>query len=123
MTIIRKPEAPVFELPGLKVTGLASPKRGSSETCVWKISVAAGAPGLPHSVSREEIFVGVSGRAKVLMDEQEHVLEAGDALIVPSGTRFSLTNPFSEPFEAIVTLPVGGHAITDEGPLVPPWTV
>ena len=123
MTIIRKPDAPMFELPGLKVRGLASPTRGSSETCVWTISVAAGAPAVPHSVTREEIFVGISGRARVTIAGEDHVLEAGDALIVPRDTTFALANPYAEPFEAFVTLPVGAHAMTKDGPLTPPWTV
>jgi quercetin dioxygenase-like cupin family protein len=122
MPIIRKSEAPIFNIPGLTVTGLTSPCRGASETCVWRLVLDPGTPGLPHSVTREETFVALSGRATVTFDGVEHLLEPGDALVVPANVTFALGNPSSEPFEAVVTLPVGGKAITDGAPFTPPWT-
>lgn len=121
MNIIRNAEAPVFTLPGLTVTGLASPRRGASETCVWRIQLAPGTPGVPHKVTREEIFVGVGGQAVVTLDGVEHVLGAGDAVIVPPDTLFSLANRSTEPFEAVVSFPVGGKAVTNADPFTPPW--
>ena len=121
MTVIRKAEAPVFTLPGLTVTGLASPSRGASETCVWRVQLAPATPGVPHRVTREEIFVAVSGRAVVTLAGKEHELGPGDAVVVPSDTIFSLANRSTEPFEAVVSFPVGGKAITDAAPFTPPW--
>ncbi len=108
MPIVRESDAPRFQLPGLTVRGLASPRRGAAETCVWRIQLAPGAPAVPHSCTREEVFVATAGGA-------------GDALIVPSGVLFALGNPTAEPFEAIVTLPVGGQAVTAEATFTPPW--
>jgi mannose-6-phosphate isomerase-like protein (cupin superfamily) len=122
MPLVRKADAPVFNLHGITVVGLASPKRGATETCVWRLTVPASSPGVPHAVTREEIFVGLSGRATVTIDGQEHVLGAGDAIIVPKDTLFSLANASSEPFEAMVTFPVGGKAVLDGSELTPPWT-
>jgi quercetin dioxygenase-like cupin family protein len=121
MRIVRKAEAPVFNVPGLTVTGLASPSRGAAETCVWRIAVAPGTPGFPHAVTREEIFVGLSGRAVVTVAGKEHALGAGDAIIVPKDTVFALANTSNEPFEAMVALPVGGKAVADGPPFTPPW--
>lgn len=121
MNLIRKAEAPVFTRPGLKVTGLASPKRGATENCVWRISLAPSTAGVPHAVTREEIFVGIGGQAVVTVDGVEQVLGAGDAVIVPPGTLFSLANPHAEPFEAVVTFPVGGQAVMDAKTFTPPW--
>ena len=121
MPIIRNHDAPEFELPGLKVRGLASPKRGASETSVWRISLAPGTPGFPHACTREEIFVATAGTAQITLDGQASELHAGDTLIVPSGVRFSLGNAVSEPFEAVVSFPVGGKAVTHEGEFTPPW--
>ena len=122
MNIVRKTEAPVFRLPGLCVTGLASPKRGAAETCAWHLALEPGAGGVPHRVTREEIFVAVRGSAVARIGEKEQTLRAGDALVVPRDTDFSLANPSAEAFEAIVAFPVGGQAkCGNDAPFTPPW--
>ena len=123
MPLIKSATAPKFELPGTTFTGLASPARGSSETSVWRIEIAPGTPGVPHSVDREEIFIATAGRAHVVLDGEPLELEAGDALVVPAGVSFSFANPNRDPFEAVVALPVGGKAIMPGGEaFAPPWT-
>jgi quercetin dioxygenase-like cupin family protein len=123
MPLITPPMSPVFELPFLSVTGLAAPSRGAQETCVWRLTLAPGAPGTVHSMDREEIFVAVAGRATVAIDGQEVDLRAGDAFIVPAGELFSLANPHAEPFSAVALAPVGGRATLPGGePFSPPWT-
>jgi len=121
MKLIRNAEAPTFSLPGLTVKGLASPRRGAAETCVWRISLAPSSPGVPHRVTREEIFVCTSGEAVATVAGVEHLVGPGDALIVPRDTLFSLANRADAPFEAVVSFPVGGRAITDGAPFCPPW--
>lgn len=116
--------APTFELPFLRVTGLAAPSRGATATCVWRLSLAPGAPGAEHSVDKEEIFVALAGCATATVAGRALDLRAGDALIVPAGTRFALANPGPETFEAVAVLPVGGQAEMSTGErLTPPWTV
>ncbi len=121
MTIIRDADAPCFELPGLTVRGLASPRRGARETSVWRIALAPGTPGTPHAVTREEVFVATAGTALVTLAGGTSELRAGDALVVPAGVPFSLSNPAGEPFEAIVSFPVGGQAVVGDGTFTPPW--
>jgi quercetin dioxygenase-like cupin family protein len=121
MAIIHKLDAPVFSLPGLTVQALASPRRGALETSMWQIALSPGAPGVPHSVTREEIFVALSGKATVTLNGEELELSAGDALVVPANVQFSLANPTEQPFCAIVSLPVGGQAVTADGSFTPPW--
>ncbi|HEY3494143.1 MAG TPA: cupin domain-containing protein [Polyangiaceae bacterium] len=123
MPLIRKSEAPKFEVPGVQVVGLASPGRGARETCVWHLEVSPGTRGFPHRVTREEVFVAVSGKALATLDGVEHELLPGDALLVPADTPFSLANRETEPFRAVVALPVGGQAVTGEGTFTPPWAV
>lgn len=60
------------------------------------------------------------GAAVASLDGVEHHIAAGDAVIVPAGTLFSLANPHGEPFEAIVALPVGAVAYMGGEELVPP---
>ncbi len=122
MTIIRKSEAPEFAIPDLHVTGLTSPSRGAREISLWRIALAPGAGGVPHSVTREQTFLAISGRALVTVaGEDARPLEPGDALVVPPHVEFMLSNPSAEPFEAVVALPVGGQAVTHEGTFTPPW--
>jgi mannose-6-phosphate isomerase-like protein (cupin superfamily) len=122
MPIIKSSDAPKFEVPGLTVTGFASPSRGARETSTWQLVIAPGSPGALHSCDREEIFVVLSGTARATLADQPLDLAAGDTLIVPAHTPFSLANPGSEPCTAIAMLPIGGQAAMPGGaPFVPPW--
>jgi quercetin dioxygenase-like cupin family protein len=121
MPIISAADAPTFDVPGCRFTGLAAPSRGASENSVWTIEVKAGSPGLPHSVTREEIFVAMRGRAELTLEGETQTLAPGDAAVVPAGAEFTLANPHDEPFAAVVVLPVGGEAVTAGGSFTPPW--
>ncbi len=122
MTIINADAAPVFDIPGARFTGLASPKRGACETCVWRIRMEAGTEPRFHKVTREEIFVALSGSAELHIGGKVHRLSAGAAAVVPAGTEFALANRGDEPFEALAMLPVGGQAVVaGEAPFTPPW--
>ena len=75
-------------------------------------------------VDREEIFVGLSGRARMEVGGEERLLAPGDAVVIPAGQSFSLSNPGAEPFTALAVLPVGGRALLPGGqPFAPPWTL
>jgi mannose-6-phosphate isomerase-like protein (cupin superfamily) len=122
MPHIKASEAPQFEIPGLTVTGFASPSRGARETSTWRLVLAPGTPGARHSCDREEIFVVLSGAAHATLDTEQIELAPGDTLIVPANTPFSLANPGSDPCVAIAMFPVGGRAAMPGGePFVPPW--
>lgn len=123
MPVIRAENAPSFSLPGLSVTGLAAPSRGSAETSAWRLSIAPGAPGVPHSVDREEIFLALGGTATATLGDERFELRAGDVLIVPPGQLFSLANQGATAFEAIAIAPVGVRARLPGGEaFAPPWT-
>lgn len=122
MPIIKSSDAPTFSNHGLTVTGLAAPSRGARETATWRVALGPGCTGTPHSLDREEIFVVLAGTAVATLDGMEQPLAAGDTLIVPPHTAFSLANPGAVPCEAIAILPVGGRATLPGGePFVPPW--
>jgi mannose-6-phosphate isomerase-like protein (cupin superfamily) len=124
MPFIQQSAAPVFDIPGLQVVGLASPSRGAAETCVWRLTLPPGTPATPHSIDREEIFVALSGEARVALDGEERVLASGDAVVIPPGQSFALSNPGAEPFTALAVMPVGGRAALPGGaPFAPPWTL
>jgi mannose-6-phosphate isomerase-like protein (cupin superfamily) len=123
MPLIRSNENPSFSLPGLHVVGLAAPSRGSQETAVWRLRLAAGTEGVAHCLDHEEIFVALAGSAVATLGEEHFPLHGGDTLIVPTGQMFALSNPTAEHFEAIALAPVGLRATLAGGePFAPPWT-
>ena len=124
MPVIDGATAPVFDIPGVRFTGLASPQRGSHENCVWRVSVGPGTEPRFHQLTREEIFVALAGMAQFHIDGTMHTLTAGSAAVVPPGTDFAIANSAEIPFEALVVLPVGGQAVLPgEAPFTPPWAV
>jgi mannose-6-phosphate isomerase-like protein (cupin superfamily) len=124
MPHIKAQDAVVFEIPNATFSGLAAPSRGSRENAVWRLTLAPNAPGVRHSLSREEVLIAVTGQAVARIGEVEHHIAAGDAVVVPAETSFELSNPGAAPFVAIAVLPVGAVArMGTEPAFVPPWAV
>lgn len=123
MPVTRSAGAPTWDLPGAHFTGLASPSRGASnDTSVWRLVLDPHADGAAHHLTRSEVFAPVAGTAQVRIDDRVDTIGVGDALVVPAGTTFALSNPGDEPFEAIVCFPVGGQAAFTGGePFTPEW--
>lgn len=124
MAVIPAPAAPTHELGSARFTSLATPSRGSAETSVWQVEIAPGTPATPHSLTREEVFVILAGRADVRIGGEHGEAGPGDAIVVPAGTAFELANFSDEPLRALCCLPVGGQGQLADGPaFVPPWAL
>lgn len=124
MPFISAATAPTFERHGATFTGLASPSRGSRENAAWLLTLADSGPGVPHTLSREEIFVCIEGRAEAQVGLETHELTAGSALVVPPNVEFSIRNRHPAPFRAVAVLPVGGQASVGSAPaFTPPWAL
>ncbi|WP_088290590.1 cupin domain-containing protein [Kineosporia sp. A_224] len=122
MPVITAPPAATHHLPGAAFTALASPSRGSSETSVWQVEIEPGTDAQPHTLTREEVFVVLAGRADVLLDGRRLEAGRGDAIVVPPGVPFALTASGDEPLRALCCMPVGGRAVLPGGePFTPPW--
>lgn len=123
MPVVHAPTDPTHTLGGTTFTSLATPSRGGTgDTSLWRVAVAPGTAPTPHSLTREEIFVVLSGRADVIIDATSATAQTGDAIVVPKGVRFQLGNAGDEPLELLCCLPVGGQARLDDGTLLtPPW--
>jgi mannose-6-phosphate isomerase-like protein (cupin superfamily) len=123
MPVVHAPAAPTHALGGTIFTSLATPSRGGTgDTSLWRVSIAPGTPPTPHSLTREEIFVVLSGSADVVIDAARSTATTGDAIVVPQGVRFQLGNTTDQPLELLCCLPVGGQARLDDGTLfTPPW--
>ena len=65
--------------------------------------------------------MAIEGAGEIRIGDATLVLEPGDAAVVPADTEFCVSNPHAEPFRAVVVLPVGGQAVTADGPFTPPW--
>jgi mannose-6-phosphate isomerase-like protein (cupin superfamily) len=123
MPVVPAPAAPTHTLPGVSFTSLATPSRCSTEsTAVWTVEIAPGIPATTHEVTREEVFVVLSGRARARIGGVEQFADPGDAIVVPPHTPFELDAAGSEPMRAVCCLPVGGQARMAGGePFTPPW--
>ena len=103
-------------------TTLAGPSTGTAETSAWRVALAPGAIGAPHHLSREELFLATAGAARASLDGVEHVVRAGEVLVVPAGVTLVLATAGTAPFEAVAVLPVGAEAVLADGTsFVPPW--
>ncbi len=121
MSVITAPEHPTHDLGGTRFTSLATPSRGSLETSVWTVEIDPGIPATPHSLTREEVFVVLEGSATTTVDGREATAEAGDAIVVPAGVPFEISNSAVGPLRLLCCLPVGGEAVTADGRFTPPW--
>src|SRR3954452_11439392 len=92
MTIIKDHDAPRFDADGVTVTGLASPSRGCATVSAWRVVLAPGAGSPEHTLTSDEAFVALRGRARVSLDGAAHDVAAGDCLVVAPDRVFSIRN-------------------------------
>jgi mannose-6-phosphate isomerase-like protein (cupin superfamily) len=121
MPIIHAPEEATHDIGAARFTSLATPSRGSLETAVWQVELEAGAPGAPHSLTREEVFVVIEGIAEVRLGDFRGVAGQGDAIVVPADTEFVLANGGDLPLRLLCCFPVGGQARLNGATFTPPW--
>jgi quercetin dioxygenase-like cupin family protein len=123
MPVIQAPESFTHELPHARFMSLATPSRGSCETSVWRVQLGADAQTAAHILTREEIFVVLSGVVRVELAGVVSDARAGDAIVVPRDTPVTLAC-VDGPAEVLCCLPVGGQARFLDGQLfTPPWAL
>jgi quercetin dioxygenase-like cupin family protein len=123
MPVMKEGDAVAHRLHGAVFHSYAAPARGSAELCAWRLEVAAGTGGVAHRVSREEVFLVLSGEVTVTLDGVATALTAGDVVVVPAGASVSLDNSGAGPASVWVTTSVGLEATMADGTvLTPPWT-
>lgn len=122
MPIFSAPASATHELPGARFTALVGPRGGASDTSVWRVEIEPGTAPTMHEVTREEVFVILAGRARVIIAGVECEAAAGDAVLVPAHTPFGIASASDAPMTAICCLPVGGQARLPNGEaFTPPW--
>src|SRR5215470_5611433 len=124
MPVLPAPSGPTHTLNGAQFTSLATPSRGSTTTSLWRVELAPGHPPAPHELTREEVFIVLSGRARVRLGDGVSDVAAGDAIVVPPDTPFEISVAGSEPLHAICCMPAGGEARLPNGTTFPPpWSL
>ncbi len=122
MPVLSAPPSPTHLLPGARFTSLATPRLGATSTSVWRVEIAPGHPSPPHQVTHEEVFVILSGAARVRLADDVRQASAGDTIVVPPDTPFAIDAIGSEPMHALCCMPVGGQArLVDGTTFTPPW--
>lgn len=121
MSVLTFADAPSHDLGGSRFTSLATPLRGTSETAVWQVEIDPGTPATPHSLTREEVFVVLEGRAAVRIGADRWEAGPGDAVVVDPGVELELSNGSDEPLRLLCCLPVGGQAVLGDDTFTPPW--
>jgi quercetin dioxygenase-like cupin family protein len=108
---------------GSRFTSYAAPSRSSQELAAWRVEVPPGSPGVPHTVTKEEILYVLSGSLLVSLGEGPTTQsKPGDAIVVPPGVSFKIENPGDEPASAWVTTSAGLEATLADGSTIsPPW--
>jgi mannose-6-phosphate isomerase-like protein (cupin superfamily) len=72
--------------------GLATPFRGA--WCVLR----PGDRTDRHQHREQELFIGIAGRAEVVVGGQTHVMAAGDLMLMPGNVDHHVQNPHEEDF-------------------------
>jgi mannose-6-phosphate isomerase-like protein (cupin superfamily) len=123
MPVIHAGQATVHQMHGASFASYAAPARGSRELCAWRVEIPGRTEGTAHHVSREEVLYVLSGHMRVILNDQLCAADAGDAVLVPAGSKFRIDNPTDEPVTAWVTTNAGLAAVMPDGSrITPPWT-
>jgi mannose-6-phosphate isomerase-like protein (cupin superfamily) len=122
MPIIRSAEATAHDLHGATFTAYANSKTGATELCAWRTRVPAGQPGLPHRISKEEIFIVTTGTARVTIDGEPLDAQPGDVVVAPAGSLISIEVLGDKDSIIWVTTSLGLTArLPDGSEIAPPW--
>ena len=122
MPFVPAAEAVTRDLHGVRFTSYAASATGSRELCAWRTEVPGGATPPPHRISREEVFLVLSGAVEITIDGETRALAAGDCAVAPPGSLLRLANPAAGPALLWVCSTLGLTATLADGSVVaPPW--
>jgi quercetin dioxygenase-like cupin family protein len=122
MPILRLDDAPMFELNGIAVRGLASPSRGASETMSYRVDLGSGQRLPEHRHDHEEVFHLLDGSLVVSLGGDETELRPGDTVMIPPGVSHFSYEAAGAAATLLAVMPVGTVMIRHDGERVsPPW--
>ncbi|MFJ1707228.1 cupin domain-containing protein [Kitasatospora sp. NPDC088346] len=121
MPVVRSTEPTVHRAHGARFASYAATSTGSTELSAWRVELDAGITGVEHTVSREEVFLVLTGAPVLSLDGEPSVLGPGDTAVAPAGTRLRLDTT-DGPATLWVTTSTGLTATLPDGTVItPPW--
>lgn len=111
------------QLHGVSFTSYANSQSGTKTLAAWLADFPPQTPGTAHSMTEEEVLFLVAGTLTIEIDDESFEAQAGDAVVVPAGSAFRVSNDSQLPAQAWVTTTLGMTAqMLDSGQNVtPPW--
>ena len=114
-------QAQPFELHGARFHPLSSPSRGGTELALWQLHLKPGSTGVPHTIDREEVFIGLAGELLIMVDGEQTRLAPGVVLSVPAGSLLSAGTGAREA-RVLVCTRAGLSAVLADGTVLhPAW--
>lgn len=111
-----------FDLYDVTFTSYVSSASGATRLAAWRADIAARTPGRTHSMSQEECLYVLTGELDIEIEDERFTAGAGDAVLVPAGASFRMSNDTDRPAQVWVTTLLGMTATLDGGDqLAPPW--
>ena len=122
MPVIRSTEGTPHDVQGTTFTAYANSTTGTADLCAWSTQVPAGQPGLPHRVSREEIFLVTAGTPRFTIDDEIAETAPGDVVVTPAGSLLTIEALGDQDSTIWVTTTRGLTVKLPDGTeFAPPW--
>jgi quercetin dioxygenase-like cupin family protein len=122
MSLVTQADATTHTTPNAVMLTYAGPSQGSAELSVWHLAMQPGASGPAHAIDREQVYLITDGQLTIEIGGQEHLVAAGDAVIIPAGITRQVRSQGRAPATAVVSMAVGGRVTVDgEDRGVLPW--
>ena len=123
MPFVRTTDTTTHEANGARFTPYANPTLGSTDICVWQVTIPAGTTGVPHTLNHEEVVVVLNGEIQFRLDEDTATLRPGEAIVIPAGHAMCIDNHDTRPASIIASTRVGIEAAMADGTrFTPPWS-
>lgn len=123
MPHLRTTNARSLALHGVTFTSFVSSASGAARLAAWRADFHPETPGQAHTMSEEETFYVLAGNLDVELGDDHFRATAGDAVLVPAGAVFKVSNNTTEPAQAWVTSLLGMKATLHPAgqEITPPW--
>lgn len=121
MPVFRPADAAVFETHGSRFASYASPSRGSSQLCAWRLDVPAGLRGIAHRPNREEVFLILDGKMRITLDGEATDAGTGHVVVVPANSEIRVDGGPTAASAWVTTTPGLEAVMTDGSRIAPPW--
>jgi quercetin dioxygenase-like cupin family protein len=123
MPVIRREDAPMFELGSVRVRGGASPSHGANDVLLFRAILEDDAAMPRHTHDHDEVYQVVAGSATAVIGDESFEVAEGDTVIVPAGAEHEAFVDGGRRAEFVSSMLTGTVMIRANGERVaPPWT-